>query len=268
VAVNCHATRWSRGGVTPPLQDSSVVSLPRNDDSAGFLRGLVEWSGNRPIIPILTLCIFMALSVSYFEAAGAEGPSTEKLPPEKSPSEEVKLEDLKPEPLGDMFGIKLLEKIIELEDAFKYLAKEVGQINEKLTKRIDELEEKLTNLEKAPPAPVSATGEPYTPPPPPQKRFEVGELHLGSGFTAYNLAYETTEKGTAFTGEIKNGSSAPVEWVEFEITVFDEDNKLIGAKRFRVTNLHVGESTPLDETVKGPEAHWIKKYEIQFLRRS
>ena len=210
----------------------------------------------------------MALSVSYFEAAGAEGPSTEKLPPEKSPSEEVKLEDLKPEPLGDMFGIKLLEKIIELEDAFKYLAKEVGQINEKLTKRMDALEEKLTNLEKAPPASVSATGEPYTPPPPPQKRFEVGELHLGSGFTAYNLAYETTEKGTAFTGEIKNGSSAPVEWVEFEITVFDEDNKLIGAKRFRVTNLHVGESTPLDETVKGPEAHWIKKYEIQFLRRS
>jgi hypothetical protein len=205
----------------------------------------------------------MALSVSCFEAAGAEEPSTEK-----PPSEEVKLEDLKPEPLGDMFGIKLLEKIIELEDAFKYLAKEVGQINEKLTKRMDELEEKLTNLEKAPPVSASATGEPYTPPPPPQKRFEVGDLHLGSGFTAYKLAYETTEKGTTFTGEIKNGSSAPVEWVEFEITVFDEDNKLIGAKRFRVTNLHVGESTPFDETVKGPEAHWIKKYEIQFLRRS
>ncbi|MEK7368389.1 MAG: FxLYD domain-containing protein, partial [Planctomycetota bacterium] len=149
-----------------------------------------------------------------------------------------------------------------------YLAKEVGQINEKLTKRMDELEEKLTNLEKAPPVSASATGEPYTPPPPPQKRFEVGDLHLGSGFTAYKLAYETTEKGTTFTGEIKNGSSAPVEWVEFEITVFDEDNKLIGAKRFRVTNLHVGESTPFDETVKGPEAHWIKKYEIQFLRRS
>jgi hypothetical protein len=38
VAVYCHVRRWSRGGVTPPLQDSSVVSFPQNDITQGFAK--------------------------------------------------------------------------------------------------------------------------------------------------------------------------------------------------------------------------------------
>ncbi len=224
---------------------------------------------------MLSLCIFTSLPVFLFAVAGAEEASTAKPPvnessAEEQSTEEVTLEDLKPEPLGDLFAIKLLEKIIELEDALKYLAKEVGEMNERLTKEVSEMKERLTKLETAPPPPAyaPASSGPYTPPPPPQKRFEVGDVYLGSGFKARDIVYETTEKGTTFTGKIENNSSAEVEKAEFEIIVYDEEDKMIGFTTFWLNDIGFGASQPFEVVVKGPKAHWIKRYEIRHLRSS
>jgi hypothetical protein len=188
----------------------------------------------------------------------------------EAPTEGLRIEELEPEPLGDLFAIKLLEKIIELEDALKYLASEVGEMNERLTKKMDNLEQRVAKLEKAPPgyASGSGSGKSSAPKAPPKKRFEVGDVYLGSGFHGHTVIYETTDEGTKFSGEIKNNSSAPAEKVEFEIVAYDENDKVIGVKAFKIEDLEVGESMPFDVLVKGPQAHWIVRHEIAFLRGS
>ncbi|MCP4365516.1 MAG: hypothetical protein GY800_09500 [Planctomycetes bacterium] len=188
----------------------------------------------------------------------------------EAPAEGLKLEELEPEPLGDLFAIKLLEKIIELEDALKYLASEVGEMNDRLTKKMDNLEKRVAKLEKAPPgyASGSGSGKPSAPKPPPKKRFEVGDVYLGNGFYGHAVVYESTDEGTNFSGEIENKSPAPTEKTEFEIVAYDENGKIIGAKSFKVEDLEVGESTPFEAHMKGPQAHWIKKHEMAFLRGS
>ncbi len=197
----------------------------------------------------------------------AEAPSA----PE-APAEGLKLEELEPEPLGDLFAIKLLEKIIELEDALKYLATEVGEMNERLTKKMEALEQRVAKLEKAPPGYASGSGsgsgKPSAPKPPPKKRFEVGDVYLGNGFYGHSVVYETTDEGTNFSGEITNNSSAPTEKTEFEIVAYDENGKIIGAKSFKVEDLDVGESVPFEALMKGPQAHWIERHEMAFLRGS
>ncbi|MFQ5863338.1 MAG: FxLYD domain-containing protein [Candidatus Brocadiales bacterium] len=213
---------------------------------------------------VLALCIFTSISIFFSEVASAEESSL------KEPStEEITAEELKPEPLGDLFAIKLLEKIIELEDALKYLAKEVREMNERLTGQVDEMNERLTKLETAPPPPTytPTPGGTYTPPPPKQTRFEVGDIYLGFGFKGHDIVYETTEKGTIFTGEIE-ASSTGAERAEFEIIVYDEEDKMIGFTTFWLDDIDLGESRPFEATVKGPAAHWIKRYEIHHLRSS
>ncbi len=214
------------------------------------------------ILPI-TLCSFLYLSTFLPGVCLAEASSA----PE-APAEGLRLEELEPEPLGDLFAIKLLEKIIELEDALRYLASEVGEMNERLTKKMDDLEQKIAKFEKAPPGYASGSGKPSAPKAPPKKRFEVGDVYLGNGFHGHAIIYETTDEGTKFSGEIKNNSSAPAEKVEFEIVAYDENDKVIGVKAFNIEDLEVGESTPFDVLVKGPQAHWIVRHEIAFLRGS
>lgn len=209
------------------------------------------------------LCVLTFLSVFSFDAASAE-----ESPPSETSTEEIKLEELEPEPLGDLFAIKLLEKIIELEDALKYLAKEVGTLKEELTEKVDKMDERITKLETAPPpAYTSRSGEPYTPPEPPQKRFEVGDIYLGSGFKAHDVVYETTDEGTTFSGEIEAVSTGAEE-VEFEIIVYDEKDKMIGFTTFKFSDIDFGETRPFEATVKGPSAHWIKRYDMHYLRGS
>ncbi|MFQ5956325.1 MAG: hypothetical protein ACE5KK_00970 [Candidatus Brocadiales bacterium] len=213
-------------------------------------------------ITVLALCVFVSLSTFFSGAASAEESS-----PKEPPTEELALDELKPEPLGDLFAIKLLEKIMELEDALKYLAKEVAEMNERFTVQMDEMDERLTKLETAPPSYGWGSGEPSTPPPPKQTRFEVGDLYLGSGFKGRDIIYETTEEGTAFKGQIEAVSTGG-ERVEFEIIVYDGDGKMIGFTTFDLTDIELGETEPFVATVKGPAAHWIKRYEIHYLRGS
>ncbi len=215
------------------------------------------------MIPLVTLCGSLCLSTFLFGVCLAGAAAA----PEQS-TEELRLEELEPEPLGDLFAIKLLEKIIELEDALKYLAGEVGEMNDRLTKKMDDLEERVAKLEKAPPGYASGSGKPSAPRPPPKKRFEVGDLYLGNGFYGLTIIYETTDEGTVFSGEIKNESTAPVEKVELEIIAFDENDKIIGTKSFNIEDLEIGESIPFDALLKGPQAHWIKRHEISYLRGS
>lgn len=208
--------------------------------------------------------ITVSLTVLSFGVVVAEEPSAAG-----TATEDIKLEELEPEPLGDLFAIKLLEKIIELEDALKFLAKEVGELKEELTNRMDKMDERLTKLETAPPPPVYTAGsnKPYAPKEPPQKRFEGGDLYLGSGFKAHNIVYETTDEGTKFTGEIEAASTGGEE-VEFEIIVYDEKDKMIGFTTFKFSDIEFGETRPFEVVVKGPSAHWIKRWEMHYLRGS
>ncbi|MEE9200590.1 MAG: FxLYD domain-containing protein [Candidatus Brocadiales bacterium] len=243
-------------------------------------------------LTVSVLCVFSFLTVLPFAAMGEEQPPSEgpqatedtvfeevikpafeESPAESQPAEQesagnASLEQLEPVPVDDLFAIKLLEKIIELEDAFKFLAREVGGMSERLTIRMEETEERITKLEESPPslAHGPAGGEPYTPPPPVQARFEVGKMYLGEGFNVKNMAYETTPKGTVFTGQITNNGSAPRELAEFEIVAFGENDKMIGTKAFKITDFEVGETRPFEVTVKGPKANWITKYDFRYMR--
>lgn len=225
----------------------------------------IERSGEMRKIMVLALCVFTPLSIFFLGVTGAEETS-----PAGPPKGEVAVEELEPEPLDDVFAIKLLEKIIELEDALKYLAKEVGEMNRRLTEKVDKMGERLTKLEKSPPAYTrkSETGKPYTPPPPPQTHFDVGDLYLGSGFKGHDIVYETTEKGTIFKGEIENDNTAEAEVAEFEVVVYDEKDKMLGVKGFVVQDIAMGEKMPFEALIKNTKAHWIKRYEIQYLRGS
>lgn len=238
------------------------------------------------------LCVFSFLTVLPFAAMGEEQPPSEgrqatedtvfeeviKPAFEENPAESqsaeqesagnASLERLEPVPVDDLFAIKLLEKMIELEDAFKFLAREVGEMSERLTIRMEEIDERVTKLEKSPPSQAHglAGGEPYTPPPPVQTRFEAGEIYLGEGFNVKNMVYETTPKGTVFTGQMTNNGSAPREVAEFEIVVFGENDRMIGTKAFKITDFEMGETRPFEVTVKGPKANWITKYDFRYMR--
>ena len=223
---------------------------------------------------VLGLCISAFPSTtSFLETVSAEEPSateqstTEQFPTEQ-PAEEPALEELEPQPLGDLFAIKLLEKIIELEDALRFMAKEVGEMKNKLAEKVGEMEERIAKLEEAPPGLMHVPGEPPAPPPPAQTRFEEGSVYLGHGFKVRGLIYETTPDGTVFKGEVVNNGSAGKEIAEFEIVVFGDDGKMLGTKAFKVDDIEIGEARPFEVTVKGPKAHWIKKYDMRYMRGS
>ncbi|MEE9514890.1 MAG: hypothetical protein V3V54_02565, partial [Candidatus Brocadiales bacterium] len=151
---------------------------------------------------VLGLCISAFPSTtSFLETVSAEEPSaTEQSTTEQfstePPVEEPTLEELEPQPLDELFAIKLLEKIIELEDALWFMAGEVGEMKNELAEKVGEMEERIAKLEAAPPGPMHVPGEPPAPPTPAQTRFEEGDVYLGHGFNVKGLIYETTPDGT------------------------------------------------------------------------
>lgn len=223
---------------------------------------------------VLGLCISaFPATTSFLETVSAEEPSaTEQSTTEQfstePPVEEPTLEELEPQPLDELFAIKLLEKIIELEDALWFMAKEVGGMKNELAEKVGEMEERIAKLEAAPPGPMYVPGEPPVPSPPVQTRFEEGGVYLGHGFKIRGLIYETTPEGTVFKGEIVNNSSAGREIAEFEVVVFGDDGKMIGTKAFKVDDIEIGEVRPFEVLVKGPKAHWIKRYDMRYMRGS
>ncbi len=223
---------------------------------------------------VLGLCISAFPSTtSFLETVSAEEPSaTEQSTTEQfstePPVEEPTLEELEPQPLNEQFAIKLLEKIIELEDALWFMAGEVGEMKNELAEKVSEMEERIAKLEAAPPGPMHVPGEPPAPPTPAQTRFEEGDVYLGHGFKIRGLIYETTPDGTVFKGEMVNNSSAGKDIVEFEIVVFDGDGRMLGTKAFKLHDVEIGEARPFETLIKGPKAHWVKKYDMRYLRGS
>lgn len=163
-------------------------------------------------------------------------------------------------PEENLFEAKILEKVLALEASIS-----------NLSHKINEIDKRLTKLEKAPPPqqiPQKAQ-EPASPIIKPLLEEKIKspsvDLDIGHGFRGINVHYESSFSDTLFTGEIEN-NTGDREFVHFHVEAYDDKGKIVGKGGFQFIRLTMGSREHFELVIRGLNAKDIARYSITCVR--
>lgn len=157
------------------------------------------------------------------------------------------------------FGAKILEKVMALEASLS-----------NLSRKVDEMEKRLSKLEKAPPPQeifrkAQESENPIVKPLDEKIKSPAMDIDIGHGFRGINVSYESSFSDTVFTGEIEN-NTGDRESVHFHVEAYDKEGKVIGKGGFHFMRIAMGERKSLELVIRGLNAKEIARYSITCTR--
>jgi hypothetical protein len=146
---------------------------------------------------------------------------------------------------------KILEKIMALEDAFR-----------NLSLKIDDLEKRVSQLEKGLPKKAEKAEKPREMP------YAQDVLDMGQGFFALEVGFRGSLNDTIFTGEIENSSTKNYQFMVFNLEVYNEKGEVIGATSSYVMDIPMGSRKPFEVTIYGVNVKDVARYSIKYAKGS